>query len=268
MAAIFVSYSSKDRGTARRLASDLKTQGHRVWLDEWEIHVGECIPSKIEEGIGSADFLIILLSRHAVQSPWVDREWRAAYWAEVSDNKLAILPVRVEPCSIPLLLQAKKYADLADSYERGLQQLAEAIAYYSRLQKDKDFFRAIPTVWAEDRSLTDSERVRRNDHWDRFERVVTSLPSSHRKEVQVLNSLHYIEKYSLKVSELKAALQSLGVFAEPIDDTFTDELVESITAFQRLYNLRHCDGVFGPLTYLAMAQAVRAEDAKAAAGGA
>lgn len=82
MASIFLSHSSKDADVARQLANDLKQQGHKVWLDEWEIHVGECIPTKIEQGIGAAGFLIVLLSRHAVESAWVEREWKAAYWDE------------------------------------------------------------------------------------------------------------------------------------------------------------------------------------------
>ena len=93
MASVFLSHSSRDLEAARRLAQDLRAEGHHVWLDEWEIHVGDCIHSKIEEGIQKADFLVLLLSSHAVASKWVEREWKAAHWNEVESNAVALLPV-------------------------------------------------------------------------------------------------------------------------------------------------------------------------------
>src|ERR1700741_3495252 len=175
MGTIFISYSSRDKEIARRLASDLKIRNHQVWLDEWQIHVGECIPTKSVEGIESANFLIVLLSQHAVNSAWVEREWKMAFWDEVNANTIAILPVRIEPCTIPKLLQTKKYADLSESYESGLHELVVAIDYFESLKADSDFYRAIPTVWAEDRTLAAEEKIVRNLHWDSFERYVDSL---------------------------------------------------------------------------------------------
>lgn len=36
---VFLSYSHKDKAVVRELASRLKQDGLRVWLDEWEIKI-------------------------------------------------------------------------------------------------------------------------------------------------------------------------------------------------------------------------------------
>jgi hypothetical protein len=131
MASIFISYSSLDKEVARQLASDLTHYGHDVWLDEWRIKVGQCIPTEIEKGIEEADFVILLLSSHAVQSNWVDREWKTAYWDEVNKKPIELLPGLLEKCEIPKLIQTKKYANFSKSYAIGFHELITAIDWYS-----------------------------------------------------------------------------------------------------------------------------------------
>jgi len=126
MARVFISHSSNDKAVARKLVADLRTLGHEPWLDEYAIRVGDSIPDRIEEGLQNADFVAVLLSPAAVQSGWVDREWKAKYWSEVSAGRVMVLPVLLEDCDIPLLLAPKKYADLRN-YATGLVQLVAAI---------------------------------------------------------------------------------------------------------------------------------------------
>ena len=66
MASIFISHSSLDKEVARQLASDLRHYSHTIWLDEWQIKVGHCIPTAIEQGIQKAHFVILLLSNPEV----------------------------------------------------------------------------------------------------------------------------------------------------------------------------------------------------------
>ena len=47
---LFISYSSKDKGFANLLYSDLKEAGCIPWLDEWDIVGGQSIPEEIEKG--------------------------------------------------------------------------------------------------------------------------------------------------------------------------------------------------------------------------
>jgi hypothetical protein len=127
MAQVFVSHSSKDNEFVRRLVDDLKALGHSPWLDQWEIRVGDCIVSKVQSGLKQADYVVVVLSPDAVESGWVEREWKQAYWTEIESRRIVVLPLLLRQCELPTLLQTKRYADFTNRYELGLAQLAQAI---------------------------------------------------------------------------------------------------------------------------------------------
>lgn len=128
MARVFLSHCSLDKEIVRRIADDLAHLGHRPWLDEWEIKVGECIITRVEQGLEDADYVVLILSPNAVASGWVDREWKQKYWQEIAKNTVMLLPALVKECDIPPLLRSRKYADFRQNYALGLVQLTSAIA--------------------------------------------------------------------------------------------------------------------------------------------
>ena len=65
---IFISHSSRDIDGPLRLAEDLKRIGLEVWLDEWEIGVGDRITQKIEKGLRGAAYIAVWLTQ-ASESP-------------------------------------------------------------------------------------------------------------------------------------------------------------------------------------------------------
>ncbi|MDJ0510430.1 MAG: toll/interleukin-1 receptor domain-containing protein [Crocosphaera sp.] len=133
-AKVFISHSSRDKQVAVWISTDLKNAGHTPWLDQWDITVGECIPQKISEGVAKADFVIVLLSEHSVNSQWVKREWQTKYWDEVQKRTIQVLPVLLQDCEIPALLKTKRYADFRHDYNNGLEDILIAI---SRLQEQE-----------------------------------------------------------------------------------------------------------------------------------
>jgi hypothetical protein len=154
MSKIFISHSSKDKSFARQLATDLEKSGHAPWLDEWEICVGECISSKISAAIEAADFVIIVLSLSAVESGWVEKEWRSKYWTEIQDGTVQVVPVLIESCKIPLLLRSKRYADFREDYAGALEDLTSSIERLARTSE--------PTDWRDNGNDSDGRRKRRN----------------------------------------------------------------------------------------------------------
>jgi hypothetical protein len=129
MANLFISHASSDKPFIRMLAHDLAAKGHEVWLDEWEVKVGESIPLKIEQGITQADFVLLGLSENSVKSNWVEREWRSKFWDQINENKTMVLPMLIEKCTIPKLLNGIKYANFAKSYSTGLGELLDALGH-------------------------------------------------------------------------------------------------------------------------------------------
>lgn len=120
---VFLCHSSSNKKEVRRLASDLENVGIEVWLDEYEIKVGDVIVEKLEKGIEECDYLLIWLTKKAISSPWVQREWYTKYHSEIEENKVKVLPLLAEDCEIPAFLRSKKYADFRNDYHSGLEDL-------------------------------------------------------------------------------------------------------------------------------------------------
>ncbi|CAI7975199.1 hypothetical protein FRAHR75_1730003 [Frankia sp. Hr75.2] len=122
---VFLSYSTKDRDFARRLASDLERARLEVWLDEHALKVGTDL-SAIESAIRSADCLVVVLSTGSIGSEWVERELDLA-----ERSGVRILPVLLEdvPGARGARLSALSHADFRrpQDYRRAVHQLLATI---------------------------------------------------------------------------------------------------------------------------------------------
>jgi hypothetical protein len=123
---IFIAHSSRDNGISKKIAEALKGEGFGVWYDEWKIKVGDSISQKISSGLQQGDFLVIILSKNSIQSQWVQKELAAALALE-GKKSMFILPVQIDGCEIPVLLQDRKYADFGKGFSQGLDELLDAI---------------------------------------------------------------------------------------------------------------------------------------------
>ena len=75
--AIFLSYSHQDADFVGQLATRLVEADARVWVDTWEINVGDSLVDRIQEAIQDAGALLVVLSRASVESEWCRRELNA-----------------------------------------------------------------------------------------------------------------------------------------------------------------------------------------------
>ncbi|MGD1157482.1 MAG: TIR domain-containing protein [Terriglobia bacterium] len=124
---VFISHSSLDKQIAGGLALELAKRGVDVWLDEWAIQVGDSISRRVEEALENCTYVILLLSPGALASNWVDKEWRAAFSREMSRGEVTVLPVLAAKCELPPLLRDRKYADISESFERGVNELVRLL---------------------------------------------------------------------------------------------------------------------------------------------
>jgi NDP-sugar pyrophosphorylase family protein len=124
---VFLSHASADKPSVRQLAADLRAAGVDVWLDEAEISVGAPIPKSIQEGLTQSDYLAVWLTRQAVASGWVEREWQAQIFNEIEEGRVIVLPLLAETCEIPTLLRNKRYADFRGNYSAGLADLLRSL---------------------------------------------------------------------------------------------------------------------------------------------
>jgi len=126
--AVFISYSHNDKAFVDELAAHLVKNRARVWVDRWELKVGDSIIQRIQSAITEADALIVVLSKAAVESEWCKKELSAGLIRELEEKRVVILPVLLEECEIPLFLKDKLYADFRLEFGEGLRTTLEAIA--------------------------------------------------------------------------------------------------------------------------------------------
>lgn len=137
MVTVFLSHSSKDIPLARRIALDLREAGVAVWLDEWEILVGDSISQRIQRGLDQSDFVALLLTQASVDSGWVAKEWQSQIGKEADTKDVVVLPLYADNCRMPTLLADKKCADFVGDYATGLAELIVAIkGHASRASQD------------------------------------------------------------------------------------------------------------------------------------
>src|SRR5438128_12179141 len=70
---ILLSYAHGDQGQARRLAAALQRGGYTVWWDAL-IEGGTRYAASIDEALETADAVVVLWSKRAVESDWVRDE--------------------------------------------------------------------------------------------------------------------------------------------------------------------------------------------------
>ncbi|MEU9350390.1 toll/interleukin-1 receptor domain-containing protein [Streptomyces griseoloalbus] len=126
MANVFISHRKSDATAAKQLAGEILAAGHTVWFDEWEIGIGDSVVARINAGLEDTSYLVLCYSTADVTSPWVSREWMSALHRQMEGHNVRILPVRLSG-SAPAILADVKYADLAEDWELGVEQLIKAI---------------------------------------------------------------------------------------------------------------------------------------------
>ena len=117
--AIFISYASADAAAADSIVKALGEIGLSAWIDRSEIKAGDSFIEKMNQGLTGASYLLLLLSKASVASPWVSREWMSA----LAKRETVILPVLLEECDIPALLSDIVYVDLRRDRADGLARL-------------------------------------------------------------------------------------------------------------------------------------------------
>ena len=129
---VFLSHSSADKSIVISIALDLQEKGINTWLDAFDILPGESIMTKINDGIEECNLALLFLSKNSVKSNWVTKEWETMLWDEINSGKVKIIPIKLEECEIPKILQSKKYIDFSENYSEGLFQIIQTIKEYDK----------------------------------------------------------------------------------------------------------------------------------------
>lgn len=126
MANVFISHRSDDKDLAEKLAVDIKDAGHVVWLDIWEINLGDQIVERMNEGLEGSAYVVLCYSASGM-APWINIEWTSALSRQLNGEKVKVLPVKLSGDKIPAILAGTKYADLIKNWSQGIVDLLKAI---------------------------------------------------------------------------------------------------------------------------------------------
>ena len=126
MLRIFVSYSTHDLWAAQTIRHALLDRpGIGVFFADESVHIGDDLPEKILHNLSICDVFLLLHSKSAAQSSWVNAEVGAA-WRQQS----RIIPVHLEPdvpLPGPLAGRTTKDIELYKEPNVALARLADAM---------------------------------------------------------------------------------------------------------------------------------------------
>lgn len=130
---VFISYAKEDKDPAERLYTDLKKAGVSTWMDIHDLKPGQNWEIEIEKAISASSYFIALQSRRSAEKRGhVQKELRRAIKVaeEFSENKLFIIPVRIEECESSFkYLDNLQRTDLFPDYKDGLKKLLRVFLY-------------------------------------------------------------------------------------------------------------------------------------------
>ena len=130
---IFISYSHADKDFVETLAANLVAAKHHVWIDRWELSLGDSLTQKIESALTSASAILVILSKHSVGSDWCKRELTAGLIRELEEKQTLVMPCVIDDCTIPLFLRDKLHANFTQDPDAAFRLVDQSLARVSNL---------------------------------------------------------------------------------------------------------------------------------------
>ncbi|MCH8950668.1 MAG: toll/interleukin-1 receptor domain-containing protein [Proteobacteria bacterium] len=92
---LFVSYASEDRSIVEELVGVLEKRNLKVWWDKGQITLGDRLSAKIDEGLRSSRYGVVIISHSFIAKNWPENELRSMINRSISKDEKVILPVLV-----------------------------------------------------------------------------------------------------------------------------------------------------------------------------
>ena len=116
----FISHSGKDGAKAAAIEAALGAK--RIWLDRSEIRLGARLGRELLSNIRASRAIVLVWSKHAAQSPWVQSEWIAA-----ANLRKPIVPVCLDKTALPQALTNTLWGAGGRSFTATVAQLVRTM---------------------------------------------------------------------------------------------------------------------------------------------
>ena len=124
---VFISYSHKDKKLIEKLKNTLEENNINVWHDTKDLMIGDNISKSINEGIEQSNWVVPIITKNYLNSPWTKFELEKAIEAESYRTANMILPVAHDFDELPPSLLNRKYIVWKNDDEKSLQELIRFI---------------------------------------------------------------------------------------------------------------------------------------------
>jgi hypothetical protein len=127
---VFISHASEDKDTIARPLRDALTElGVSVWLDDTQMRVGHSLRRKIDEGIRSSRFGVIILSESFFRKGWTNHELDGLVTRTVAGEQ-SLLPIWHNLTSADVRAHSPSLADKVaiSTSDSSIEDIAEQIA--------------------------------------------------------------------------------------------------------------------------------------------
>jgi hypothetical protein len=128
---VFISHASEDKdGLVRGLAQALQRRGLEVWYDEFALRIGDSLRRKIDAGLTSSRFGVVVLSPNFFDKNWSNYELNGLVTRELSGDRQIILPLWHDVSREDVVRYSPSLADKVAlrTSERSIEEIASQIA--------------------------------------------------------------------------------------------------------------------------------------------
>lgn len=134
---IFISYSHVNEEIVEKISSYLVNNNTYIWLDKWELNLGDSLIEKIQEAITECSALLVMLSKESVESTWCKKELSSGIIRELEEKRVVVIPVILDDCKIPLFLRDKLYADFRGDFDKAITKLSENLMKFTDISMNR-----------------------------------------------------------------------------------------------------------------------------------
>jgi hypothetical protein len=126
---VFLCHAHLDKVThVRPLVNALNMRGVSCWVDEAELLPGVSLIDAINEGLATAQFVLVIITGNFLRRNWTQRELNAALSREIRTGSVVVIPIlAIDPNAYMQrypLLEDKIYLD----WSEGVESLADRIS--------------------------------------------------------------------------------------------------------------------------------------------
>jgi hypothetical protein len=136
---VFISHATEDKAAFVRPLAEALRQHYKVWYDEYELTIGDSLLKKINEGLASSDYGVVVLSPAFFQKKWPQAELDGLFALEGTSRKM-ILPVwkdvsEPEVKKFSPILAGRLGAIASDGVQKVVDEIRRAIEVSDRTRQ-------------------------------------------------------------------------------------------------------------------------------------